>query len=337
MTDTRSGKLPKIIGKSRAARIERLAAVVIECGLARFVTSADVLSGGVSGTVLKVDTDAGPFVVKSPRRRLAVSAPWLASRARARSEAAGLRLAHSILGDAIPEVLFVDERRLIVVTRYADRFPQTWKHELMSGVDRQGVAEAVARMLARLHAQTMSLHTGLLMDRSNFIELRIEPYFRVTARRDPNLALLMQTVEEDLLMTQQCLVHGDFSPKNLLVSATDPPRAALIDFEVAHIGNPGFDLGFILSHLLLKSVAGKVDGRRIAKRLLACYEHAGGPADTGPRLTRLVAALMLARVKGWSPVEYLDDQSRARAVDTALALVGSSTDFAAALTSALEP
>ncbi len=47
-------------------------------------------------------------------------------------------------------------------------------------------------------------------------------------------------------------MHADFSPKNLLVY--DGGRGLMmVDFETGHYGDPAFDLGFFLSHLVLKA------------------------------------------------------------------------------------
>ena len=100
-------------------------------------------------------------------------------------------------------------------------------------------------------------------------------------------------------------MHGDFSPKNIL---TDGQAFWVTDFEVAHYGDPTFDLGFLVSHLLLKAVADPEHGdalRESASAFLQGYE-ATHRAVTGDRhLAEVTAALMAARVDGRSPVEYL--------------------------------
>jgi 5-methylthioribose kinase len=46
------------------------------------------------------------------------------------------------------------------------------------------------------------------------------------------------------------LVHGDFSPKNIIIYQR---RLKLLDHEVVHFGDPAFDVGFALTHLLSKA------------------------------------------------------------------------------------
>jgi aminoglycoside phosphotransferase (APT) family kinase protein len=107
------------------------------------------------------------------------------------------------------------------------------------------------------------------------------------------------------------MVHGDFSPKNLLIGAQGP---VIIDAECAWYGDPAFDLAFVLNHLLLKG-AWKPLHRAGYLGLFASLAEAYRPhaawepwADLETRTARLLPALMLARIDGKSPVEYLGDE-----------------------------
>jgi aminoglycoside phosphotransferase (APT) family kinase protein len=103
-------------------------------------------------------------------------------------------------------------------------------------------------------------------------------------------------------------VHGDVSPKNILIGPDGP---VLLDAECAWYGDPAFDLAFCLTHLLLKSVWNRAATRRYA----ACYdvfvqtylaEVAWEPsAELEYRAATLLPALLLARIDGKSPVEYI--------------------------------
>ena len=62
---------------------------------------------------------------------------------------------------------------------------------------------------------------------------------------------VLRAEAERLVTCRSVLVHGDFSPKNLLVSGD---RLVIIDCEVAWYGDPAFDLAFLLNHLCLKAL-----------------------------------------------------------------------------------
>jgi serine/threonine protein kinase len=128
----------------------------------------------------------------------------------------------------------------------------------------------------------------------------------------------------------QCLVHGDFSPKNLLVTGSD--RLMLIDWEVVHFGSPLFDPAFLLSHLTLKALHAGSSGQSSLEQSIRTFWQSyqsclSRPPETGsspsPSASRSVfaeiapvlGALVLARVDGKSPVDYLtpEEQEVARA------------------------
>jgi len=129
----------------------------------------------------------------------------------------------------------------------------------------------------------------------------------------------------ETLATRLALVHGDYSPKNVLIESG---RVILLDHEVIHFGDPSFDLGFALTHLLSK--ANHVVARRelfltAANWFWESYSKAGGPMAALPglesRAVRHTLACLLARVDGRSPLEYLSEDERARQRAVALALM----------------
>ncbi len=116
----------------------------------------------------------------------------------------------------------------------------------------------------------------------------------------------MHAEVERLLATREALVLGDWSPKNLLVYSD---RVLALDFEVAHRGDPAFDVAFMLTHLVMKSIhlpphASRV--RSAADAFLAGY----GSSVPDPRVTAELGCLLLARVDGKSPAEYLSEPER---------------------------
>ncbi|HZA66352.1 MAG TPA: phosphotransferase, partial [Geminicoccaceae bacterium] len=157
-----------------------------------------------------------------------------------------------------------------------------------------------------------------------FYDIRLEPYLIASARAHPDRAAALEALAEATARTKRSLVHGDVSPKNILIGPRGP---VFLDAECAWYGDPAFDLAFCLNHLLLKCLW----TRRAAPGFLACFDrltrsYLGGvsweaPAALETRTARLLPGLMLARVDGKSPVEYLTDQAekdRVRRVARAL-------------------
>ena len=153
--------------------------------------------------------------------------------------------------------------------------------------------------------------TSKFWDRTVFDQLRIDPYYRTTASRHPELRREFDDLIGTSLEIRTSLVHGDYSPKNMLVRGDN---IFLIDFEVVHWGDPSFDAAFLLNHLFLKAFHQPAASRQFIalvydfwKTLLAAL---GPEAAAGfeAMTLRHLGGLMLARIDGKSPVEYIQDE-----------------------------
>src|SRR5699024_9875070 len=166
-------------------------------------------------------------------------------------------------------------------------------------------------------------------DTTHFTTLRLDPYLREVRRRQPDLTRHVQARIDLLTRPGRCLVHGDASPKNLLVTPSEDVLA--IDHEVAHWGQPAFDTAFLVNHLCLKAFARPESAERFleaATVLLSTYvEHSGSVGANRAETAAVLSALMLARVDGKSPVEYLDEDQRTAVRDLARHLVVESPDL----------
>ena len=201
-----------------------------------------------------------------------------------------------------------------------------WKSALLAEAPDRGEAEAVGHALGRIHAASTrpGFDRSPFGNRDDFHALRLEPYLVFTAGRHPAVAARLNALVADLYASDTALVHGDVSPKNILMRGGAP---VLLDAECATMGDPSFDVAFCLNHLALKSLhlpGSRADLLRRADAFMAAYP---GHVDWEPaaaldgRVAALLPALMLARVDGKSPVEYLDDAERSRVRATALRMI----------------
>ena len=286
----------------------------------------ELLTGGVSNVVFRVQREAGDeFVLKQARGQLRVAQPWFCSVERIWREAEVLRICSARLEDqtgiGAARVLFEDRENYVFTMQAAPREHTTWKHRLMSGEVNHETASACGRMLGRLHAATWgdSELAEKLGDRQFFFDLRVDPYYRRVAEVHSDLREELAELIASLDANRHCLVHGDFSPKNLLVWDDPSPHLMLIDCEVGHYGDPAFDLGFMLSHLALKAVYFQRQQPDVVARALSLVasfwsaygdeiRHVISPNDLDvlqKRAVRNLAGCLLARIDGKSPVEYL--------------------------------
>jgi tRNA A-37 threonylcarbamoyl transferase component Bud32 len=221
-----------------------------------------------------------------------------------------LRLAGEMSPGHVPQVIDVNPDTCVIVIEAAHGSSVTWKDELFAGHVAAHVPERLGELLGTWHSETAARRSELLPlfnDYDAFEQLRIGPYHRTVAARAPELAGAIEAVIVTMEATRTCLVHGDFSPKNVLVG---PDLLWVIDFEVAHFGDPAFDVAFMLTHLLLKAVHQPADAsayRHAFDRLLAAYRSAVHPdlLPSGVYLTSHLGCLLAARAIGKSPAEYL--------------------------------
>ena len=265
---------------------------------------------GVASEIRIMEGPGGPFVVKRALPRLKVSAEWLSDPSRSLTEVAALETMATIIGrDAVPKVLWTDPLRHEFAMQLIPPRLRNWKHDLLTGrVDLRTAARA-GQLLGQLHTRSAERDEirQHFADRRFFEELRIVPYFQRIADRNPDLAPHIDIVVRGLAARRQALVHGDFSPKNILADGSD---VVLLDCEVAHWGDPRFDVAFCMTHLALKALrrnaASAAALTAASLRFLGSYRQSG-PAILDGDLIRILGCLMLARLEGDSPVDYLED------------------------------
>lgn len=275
--------------------------------------TAEALGGGVSNVVLAVTDRHRRLVVKQALPRLRVADEWTAPAERALTEADALELAATLTPSAVPAVVDRDDDRNVLVLTHAPDGWRDWKRLLLSGVVDDQVAWRLGEVLATWHSSTVDvarLPSRVRQASGAFEQLRIDPFYRTVANRAPEVADVVLAMADTMRTRRTCLVHGDFSPKNVLVNS-DGRTLWVIDFEVTHVGDPAFDLAFLLCHLLLKSIHRPQDAAaydRCAVAFAESYEqHLGsGPMPDWPYILRHTGCLLMARVRGKSPAEYLD-------------------------------
>jgi aminoglycoside phosphotransferase (APT) family kinase protein len=290
----------------------------------------ELLSGGVSNVVLRVEPDvadpggAKPFVIKQARERLRTEVPWFSRLDRIWRETAVMSAIQPLLpAGAVPRILFEDRENYLFAMEAVDRRHVVWKQELLAGQIRPEVAVRLAEYLAAIHVGTHRKPEieREFDDREVFVQLRVDPFYRHIAGVHPELRAAIDGLVDEMWQTRVCLVHADFSPKNVLLVDSSRGHAGLqvtlVDFETGHYGDPAFDLGFFLSHLVLKGVrvGTEIDSfLQLAAMFWARYlseivslndDPAFEPAALERRTVANLAGCALARVDGTSPVDYL--------------------------------
>jgi len=290
------------------------------------------LTGGVSSDIVRVTLANGQqYCAKRALPQLKVASVWEAPLERNHYEAAWLRKAGEILATAAPAVIAEDEDNGVVLLEYLPpaKF-RLWKLELLAGRADPRTPVAVADALGRIHAATLNdpVTAAAFATDALFDALRLDPYLRTLAQRIPALREPILACLAETAATKIALVHGDVSPKNILVSNVDG-HPVLLDAECAWYGDPAFDAAFCLNHLLLKAVhVTEIRGPLLVQAaafpaIWLAHFPEDMRRDAERRVATLLPCLMLARVDGKSPVEYLGPVEQETVRDIAMPLVAS--------------
>ncbi|UVJ41322.1 aminoglycoside phosphotransferase family protein [Arthrobacter sp. CJ23] len=293
------------------------------------------LTGGVSSDLWQVSLPGRTLCVKGALARLKVTQEWHAPISRNRVEYEWLQFAAAVAPTQVPEVLAHDEQDGLFAMQFLppEDFP-VWKDQLLAGQVDPAAAHAVGDLVGRLHSASAKDPSAadLFATDDNFSALRIEPYFRVTARANPDLADRIEELAAVTAGTHLTVVHGDVSPKNILLGPHGP---VLLDAECGWFGDPAFDVAFCLNHLLLKAIIVPDHTARLHRSVRMLLDGYARHIDWEPaadlmgRVAALLPLLALARVDGASPVEYLAPPQRGQVRDLARALMsrpGSTVD-----------
>jgi aminoglycoside phosphotransferase (APT) family kinase protein len=272
------------------------------------------LTGGVSSDIWRIDTAQGPVCAKRALSKLRVAADWQAPIERNMYEARWMQVAQQAVAGSAPQLLGQHRELGVLVMSYLPDHA-LWKQQLRDGLADAQTAAAVAHTLVRIHAYSAA-RPELAVDfpsQAIFHDIRLEPYLLATAKRHVDLANRLHALVRSTQAHPLALVHGDVSPKNILVGMPGP---VLLDAECAVWGDPAFDIAFCLNHLLLKCLWNPA----ATDRFLVCFAQLAQtylsgvdwepPARLEQRAAHLLPGLLLARVDGKSPVEYVTEAAQ---------------------------
>lgn len=296
-----------------------------------------VLTGGVSNRTVLVELPGSgcAWVLKQALAKLRVQVDWFSDPLRIRREADGLRwLAELAPAGAITPLMFEDRAENLLAMQAVPPPHENFKAWLLGSrwptprmLDHVAAFGRLLGVIQRRAEERRGELRAVFADRSFFESLRVEPYYAYTATREPRAAGFYDRLITDVRRRTLTLVHGDYSPKNVLIH---DGQLVLLDHEVIHWGDPAFDVGFGLTHLLSKAhlLADKrSELREAALRFVETYLGEVSACEFAVELpshiVRHALGCLLARVAGRSPLEYLDDPHRARQREAVVVLMAS--------------
>jgi 5-methylthioribose kinase len=274
---------------------------------------------GISNIVLRILTTERTFVLKQSRPQLRTRDLWLSDLERIYREQDVMEVLQPLLPEpTVPEVLFSDRANYLFAMSHAPAGSQVWKESLLRGRVDLAIGQRAGQILGQMH-ETTARQTNLVerfADHTVFVQLRVEPFYRRIQERRPEVAEVVEEIITRMLRRKVALCHGDYSPKNILTHARG---FTLVDYETAHFGDPTMDLGFFLSHLILKAIKHHPVHQRFFD-LTRAFWQAYAQAISFRPLAELEAnaiehfgVCILARIDGTSPVDYLPEQPKREA------------------------
>ena len=283
------------------------------------VLSMQNLPGGVSNRAVLVHLNDGRgWVVKQALEKLRVAVDWFSDPARIHREALGIKyLYHLAPAGSITPLIFEDEKKYILAMEAVPQPHENWKVLLLQGEIDQDDVKQFSEILAAIHRNAWEQRAQLKStfdDDQYFESLRLEPYYAFAAQQVPQAADFLTALITETRRQKLTLVHGDYSPKNILKYNG---KLIVLDHEVIHWGDPAFDIGFSLTHLLSKAHYLKKHREEFAQTALFYWENyidrlgdVEWKHSLEERAVCHTLACLLARVAGRSPLEYLDDSQR---------------------------
>ncbi|NEU30466.1 phosphotransferase [bacterium LRH843] len=271
------------------------------------------LSGGVSCKVIKITTQTQRFVLKQALPKLKVKDEWFSDIKRIFIERDCLIAFNEMIPQYVPGFIDHDDNNYLFIMEAAPEKAESWKHQLLNGQLDVKIANKIATALAHIHSKGARSDQlkETFKSRQFFKELRISPYLETIQGKHPSIQSEIDHVIKMLLDNRITLVHGDYSPKNILVAEED---VYILDYEVAHIGHPSFDIAFLTNHLLLKAIKNKHLVHEYMNLMLYFIETYFSTIDFMDRVQlekdtiRVLALLFLARVDGKSPADYITEE-----------------------------
>lgn len=294
------------------AEIEVLEQYLQDRGLVRAQDGHKIhyCKGGVSGTVAFVERRESPMIIKQALAQLKTKDVWLCNPNRMSTEYESNRIYHELAPEHTPQVYFYDKENYIYGREAIPDGCPMWKEQLLEGLLDFRVAEKSVETLVKVHNACSGRQDvkELFASREIFYGLRVSPYMEFTVEKYPELEEFAARVVKEVMETDITLVHGDYSPKNIMVIGRE---ISVLDYEVAHYGHPAFDLAFFSNHFVLKAVKFREYGiaylamLRYMVQLYFAQMNYMDKAEFESCYVRTLALLMLARIDGKSPVEYL--------------------------------
>lgn len=273
------------------------------------------LDGGVSSDVYKVKTKSKYFCIKRSLPKLKVEKEWFADTKRLKYEYLWLKYCKKIIPNSIPKIYEFNEKKDYLILEYLDDNKYVnLKSILLKKNININIINKISKNLFKIHDKSSNRYIKKIFtgNNKNFYDLRLDAYFNEVARVHPILKKVIKNIIQSYKKNSSTLVHGDFSPKNMLIYNK---TIKYIDAETCNFGDPAFDVVYFANHLMIKSIhmpARKNIFLKYYKIFFTTYLNNLKNSERDffyDRCIKMIPIMLLARIDGKSPVEYIIKKS----------------------------
>ena len=275
------------------------------------IINFSMLDGGVSSEVYKVTTKSKIYCIKRSLSKLLVKKDWYADTKRLKYEYLWLKHCSKIIPNNIPKIYKFSSKLDILILEFLDEKKyETLKSKLLNKNIDKKIFVKISKDLFKIHKNSSNdiIKKMFTKNSKNFYDLRLDAYFNEVGRVYPFLNNKIKKIIKDYKKNSSTLVHGDFSPKNMLIYKKN---IKYIDAETCNFGDPVFDVVFFSNHLLIKSIhipnkkkqfieAYKIFFQTYIKSIKLYHRE-----NFMNRSIEMIPIMLLARIDGKSPVEYI--------------------------------
>jgi hypothetical protein len=285
------------------------------------------LPGGVSSEIHIAQIGSERVVVKSALEKLRVASDWHSDPIRILAEGDALRWFHCVTPHYVPDPIAITDSPPGLVIPYAPEPSVDWRTSLLSRITKSDVeiTRQLRQILTQWHSTSAKALSGTRLDDTNRLRtLRLEPFYQDMATSLPEFNSVISDCITELLEQRTCMVHGDFSPKNVLLFEGG---IWVLDAEVAHIGNPVLDYATMSAHLILKALfyRDSPESSEIAQSMIEVFLDTESVDKLPATLSPHTGVFLGVRAIGRSPAQYLSSHQQLLALNIAKTLLAGAT------------
>ena len=221
------------------------------------VPTVSVQKGGLLNHVLKIECGQRAWFLKQylDKNVSSVFAPPPNPKAdRAELAYQVQMMAHRYAPELVPQVWLDEVSFTLIVEGIAN--PRELIHYFAAGELRKPALVQMAQVLGHLHQQTFNRPICAEPPYRNeaFRDYKLGlQYDQIAAQMDRVTAAAIRDLAARYREQQFCVLHGDPNSRNVILNQTTG-RVGIIDFEQSHVGNPVYDLAYILSEVCISGL-----------------------------------------------------------------------------------